>query len=305
MVLRLQRGHIFVVLVGINNYIKIGKDFILSFVFYGIILMDVILMVFRHKKSLGQNFLKDKNIINKIVDSAVIDKDTLVIEIGPGDGAISDFIIPKAKYSILYEIDDRLKTILNAKLSSNSNYELIFNDFLKENINDRIKKYNYNKLYVVANLPYYITTPIIEKLINDDVLPDKMVLMMQKEVADRYSAKVNSKKYGSLTVLVNYYYDIKRLFDVSRKCFEPEPNVDSTVISMVKKEEKLEVYDMKLFKKIIRDSFRFKRKTIKNNLKIYDLNKVLKVLKEYGYDLNVRAETLSLEIFVKLANELV
>ena len=262
-------------------------------------------MNFKYKKSLGQNFLKDNNIINKIVDSANIDKNTLVIEIGPGEGAISKLIIPRSKFSILYEIDVRLKKILDYKLSNYDNYRIIFKDFLKENVFNEINNYNFKKLYVVANLPYYITTPIVEKFIDDEILPDKMILMMQKEVALRYSAKPGSKEYGSLTVLLNYFYDINKLFDVSRKSFIPEPNVDSAVICMNKKSNFSEVKDLGYFKRLVRDSFKYKRKNIKNNLKNYDLDRVLKVLKKYNFGLEVRAEALSLEIFVDICNELV
>ena len=137
-------------------------------------------MNFKHKKSLGQNFLMDDHIVNKIVDSANIDKETLVIEIGPGKGVMSSLIIPKAKYTLLYEIDKRLNTILNNRLSVYDNYKLVFDDFLKVDIKNEICNYSFNNLYVVANLPYYITTPIVEKFIDDNIFPDKMVLMMQR-----------------------------------------------------------------------------------------------------------------------------
>lgn len=259
---------------------------------------------FKYKKSLGQNFLKDENIIYKIVDSADIDKDTLVIEIGPGQGAISKKIVPKAKYSLLYEIDDRLKDYLNDVLKENNNYKIIINDFLQEDVKEELSHYDYSKLYVVANLPYYITTPIVSKLIDEDILPDKIVIMIQKEVAMRYSALVNTKDYGSLTVFLNYYYDIKRLFDVSRNCFVPKPRVDSSVICMKKKESKITLQDINLFKKVVKDSFKYKRKTLRNNLKDYDLEQIEKVLLKYNLNLNSRAEEVSMEIFVELANEL-
>lgn len=262
-------------------------------------------MGFIYKKSFGQNFLKDKNIIKKIVDSANIKDNTLVIEIGPGAGAMSDMIICKAKYAILYEIDNRLEEVLSDKLSNYSNYKIIIGDFLKEDVRKELKAYQYDSLYVVANLPYYITTPIVEKFIDDDILPDKLILMMQKEVALRFSAKKNTKNYGALTVLLNYYYDINKLFDVSRKVFVPEPNVDSAVICMTKKEDRLVVKDMEFFKKVVRDSFMFKRKNLKNNLKNYDLKKISLILEKYSLGLDVRAESLDLEIFVEIANELV
>jgi 16S rRNA (adenine1518-N6/adenine1519-N6)-dimethyltransferase len=260
---------------------------------------------FEFKKSFGQNFICDDNIIRKIVLGASIDKDTLVIEIGPGAGSLSKMIVPNSKYSILYEIDTRLEGRLNNILSDYDNYEIIFNDFLNEDVKSKIKNYDYKKLYVVANLPYYITTPIITKFISDDILPDRIVIMVQKEVADRLSATVGSKDYGSLTVLLNYYYDIKKLFDVSRNCFIPKPNVDSAVVCMDIKKNRLEVKDIDLFKRVVRDSFQFKRKNLRNNLKRYDLDKIENVLKSHNLDLSVRAESISLDIFVEIVNELI
>ena len=138
---------------------------------------------FEFKKSLGQNFIKDDNIIDKIVKNSYIDKDTLVIEIGPGAGSLSKKIVPLSGYSILYEIDTRLKDILNDILMGNNNYEIIFDDFLKQDISNIREKYDYKKIFVVANLPYYITTPIITKLL-DELYPDKIIVMIQEEVAD-------------------------------------------------------------------------------------------------------------------------
>lgn len=261
-------------------------------------------MDFKFKKSWGQNFLVDKNIIDKIVRSSCIDKDTLVIEIGPGKGAISKFIVPKSKRTILYEIDERLEEYLNDLLKGNDNYSVIIGDFLKEDVKREISKYNYDKLYVIANLPYYITTPIITKFIDDEIFPDRMVFMMQKEVADRLSASVGTKDYGALTVFLNYYYNIVKIFDVNRNCFVPKPNVDSAVVCFDKKNVRLDVKDINLFKKIVKASFKYKRKNLRNNLKEYDLDKVSEVLKKYDMDLSVRAESLSLEIFVDISNNL-
>ena len=259
----------------------------------------------KFKKCFGQNFLTDNNIIEKIVRSADVDKETLVIEIGPGGGAITKELVPLSKQSILYEIDNSLEERLNELLKNYNNKEIIINDFLKRDVRSDISKYDYKKLYVVANLPYYITTPIIMKFIDENILPDKFVVMMQKEVAYRLSADVGSRDYGSLTVFLNYYYDIDILFNVSRNCFIPKPNVDSSVIMMKKKVNRFEVKDMELFKKIVRDSFSFKRKTIRNNLKSYNLKIVEEVLKKYGYDLSIRAENLSLEVFVDICNSLI
>mgnify|MGYP002442104121 FL=1 len=160
-------------------------------------------------------------------------------------------------------------------------------------------------MYVVANLPYYITTPIIEKIISSNINPDILVFMVQKEVGDRLSAKVGTKEYSSLSVYLNYYYDIKKLVNVPRNVFVPVPNVDSVVVSFKKKDKMLEVYDEKLFFKLVRDSFKFKRKNIRNNLKEYNLVVIEKVLKKYNFDLNVRAEAISIDIFVDIANNLV
>lgn len=257
---------------------------------------------FKFKKSLGQNFLHDQNVIHKIVASACIDKDTLVVEIGPGGGALTRLIVPLSKYALLYEMDERLEIGLNQLLSEYSNYKIRLGDFLKADLKADFENISYEKLYVVANLPYYITTPIIMKFIDEEVFPDKLVVMVQKEVAYRLSADVGTKDYGALTVFLNYYYDISKLFDVSRNCFTPKPNVDSAVVGMFLKKERLKVNDMLLFKKIVQDSFLYKRKTIRNNLKNYDLVIIESVLKKYGFDLSVRAENLGLEIFVELSN---
>lgn len=259
---------------------------------------------FSFKKSLGQNFLQDNNVIHKIVDSANIDKNTLLIEVGPGGGALTEKMVPLSGNVLLYEADSRLEGHLNNLLKDYDNYKLILGDFLESDLRNDISNYSYDKLYVVANLPYYITTPIIMKFIDEEVFPDKLVIMIQKEVAYRLSATVGSRDYGSLTVFLNYYYDVSKLFDVSRNCFIPKPNVDSAIVGMNLKKNRLSVVDMDLFKRLVRDSFLYKRKTLRNNLKLYDLVVIEKVLKKYGFDLSVRAEKLQLEVFVEIANEL-
>ena len=257
---------------------------------------------FDFKKSLGQNFLHDENIIDKIVKSAEIDKDTLVVEIGPGAGALSKKTIPLSGYTILYEIDTRLKDILNDVLKDNDNFEIIFNDVLKQDIKADISRFDYKKIYVVANLPYYITTPIITKVI-DEISPDKIVIMIQEEVADRLSASVGSRDYGMITVSLGSRYDIKKLFRVGRNCFKPAPNVDSAVISL-NKHNKYEIKDMDVFDKLIKDAFKFKRKNLRNNLKGYDLNKIEEILIRNNYSLSDRAEMIPVSLFVDVANEL-
>ena len=257
---------------------------------------------FDFKKSLGQNFLHDENIIDKIVKYSEIDKDTLVIEIGPGAGALSKKTIPLSGYTILYEIDTRLKEILEGVLNKYDNYEIIFNDVLKQDIANDISRFNYKKVYVVANLPYYITTPIITKVI-DEISPDRIVIMIQEEVADRLSASVGSRDYGMITVALGAFYDIKKLFKVGRNCFKPAPNVDSAVISL-DKHNKYDIKDKDKFDKLIKDAFRFKRKNLRNNLMEYDLELIGKILEEKGFSLGDRAELIPVSLFVDIANKL-
>ena len=259
-------------------------------------------MSFEYKKSLGQNFIKDDNIISKIVKCSGIDRNTLVIEIGPGAGSLSKKIIPLSGYSILYEIDTRLKDILNIELKNNSNYEIVFGDFLKQNINDIRVKYNYDRIYVVANLPYYITSPIIIKLMNE-LYPDKILIMVQEEVADRLSAQCGSRNYGMISVLLGSRYKIKKLFRVNRKCFVPEPNVDSAVISLDKFDQ-LSFVDYEKFEKFIKDAFQFKRKNLRNNLKKYDLKTIEKILSNYNYNLANRAEDIPVDVFIDIVKNI-
>lgn len=257
---------------------------------------------FEFKKSLGQNFIIDDNIIDKIVKYSDIDKDTLVVEIGPGAGSLSRKIIPLSGYSILYEIDNRLKGILNDVLRDNENYEIIFDDFLNQDIRFLRDNYNYKKIYVVANLPYYITTPIITKLL-DELYPDKIIVMVQEEVADRLSANCGNREYGMISVLLGSRYNIKKLFKVSRNSFKPIPNVDSAVICMEKNDKLMDTNKDK-FNKLLRDAFQFKRKNLRNNLKGYDLNMVSAILNKYSFDLTNRAEDITIDVFVEIARNL-
>ena len=212
-----------------------------------------------------------------------------------------------------YQVDDfdrvRAKKneieILNQELLNISNVKVIYDDFLKRDIKPDLSKYSYHHLYVIANLPYYITTPIITRLVEDRIDVEKVVVMIQKEVADRFCAKPGSREYGSITVFLNYFFDLKKEFLVNRNLFIPKPNVDSIVISLTKKDKLLPLQNPELFFKLVRDSFRFKRKTLRNNLKDYDLIKIAKVLENYHLDLSVRAENLSLEIFVDISNQLI
>ena len=259
---------------------------------------------FSLKKKFGQNFIVDENIINSIIEKSEIDKDTLVIEVGPGAGSLTYKLGKSAKNVLCYEIDTTLKDVLESNIKELDNVEVVFEDFLKVNVLDDIKKYEYKKLYLVANLPYYITTPIIIKIVEDNIPVDKMVVMVQKEVGDRFKATPGNKEYGSLSVFLNYYFETRKLMDVSANVFIPKPNVDSIIVEFKKKENIIDVKDKELFFKLIRDSFTQKRKTLRNNLKGYDLEKVEEVLNNHNLDLSVRAEQLSLEIFIDIANNL-
>ena len=258
-------------------------------------------MNFNYKKSLGQNFLKDENIINKIVSSSSIDKDTLVIEVGPGAGSLSKKIIPLSGFSLWYEIDLRLESVLNSTLECNKNYKIIFNDVLKQNIRQDISDYNYKKVFLVANLPYYITTPIITKFIKE-IYPDKILVMVQDEVADRFVSRPSSKDYGMITVLLNSKYSVKKLFKVSKNCFEPIPKVDSAIVCFDKRETVIK--DEDFFEIFIKDAFKFKRKNLKNNLKSYDLSLIENILVKYGFSLSSRAEDIPVDIFIEIVNKL-
>ena len=249
---------------------------------------------FEFKKSLGQNFINDDNIITKIVAGSEITKDTLVIEIGPGAGSLSKKIIPVCGYAILYEIDTRLRDVLSNVLKDYDNYEIIFGDFLSQEIKDIRSKYKYDKVYVVANLPYYITTPIITKLMNE-LYPDKIIIMIQEEVANRLSSLPGNRDYGMISALLGARYKIKKLFKVNRNCFVPKPNVDSAVISM-SKNDLLGNVDYVKYEKLLKDAFQYKRKNLRNNLKGYDLNLISDILGKYNLDLSCRAEDIPVDI---------
>lgn len=259
---------------------------------------------FSFKKKFGQNFIIDENVISSIVTKAEIDKDTLVIEIGPGAGSLTSKLSYFAKNVLCYEIDTSLKEILNENLKNINNVEIIYQDFLQANVTSDIKKYDYKKLYIVANLPYYITTPIIINVIEKKLNVDKMVVMVQKEVGDRFKAQPGTKDYNSLSIYLNYYFDIKKIMDISRNIFIPKPNVDSIVVEFTKKKNRYYLINEQIFFQLIRDSFTQKRKTIRNNLKNYDLNKIEEILKDHNQNLSTRAEQITIETFVDIANHL-
>lgn len=252
------------------------------------------------KKSLGQNFLKDENILQKIKDSVKVTDKDLIIEIGLGMGALTKYLVNKGCDYLGYEIDERMRPYLANFASENK--RIIFADFLKRDLKADISSI-YQHIYVIANIPYYITTPIIEHIINNlDV--NEMVLLVQKEVANRFTAVPGSSDYGYFTVLLNHYFVVEKLFDVSPTSFFPSPKVVSSVVKFTKKQSIWEV-NIESFQKFVKQIFAQKRKTLKNNLKMYDFSIVLEILQEFHYSSTVRAEELSYEVILKLYQRLV
>ncbi len=253
------------------------------------------------KKSLGQNFLVDNNIINKIVGEITSDSNDLIVEIGPGMGALTKRLKEKGSFLIAYEVDKDLENILSE--FEDDRTKIIWQDFLECNIKEDIKDINYNNLFIVGNLPYYITTPIIEHIIDSNINFDALVIMVQKEVADRFLANPKTKDYGYISVLLQYYFDIKRVCNVSRYSFNPVPKVESTVLSFRVKKIRADV-DIEKYKEFLKIAFRQKRKTLKNNLSIYDWEKAKLVLDKYNLSESVRAEEIDGDIFIELFNAL-
>lgn len=268
---------------------------------------------FTFKKSFGQNFLTDTNILQKIVDTAEIDDQVNVIEIGPGIGALTEFLAERAAEVMAFEIDHRLVPILADTLRDFDNVTVVNEDILKVDLAQHIQNFKNPDLpiKVVANLPYYITTPILMHLIESGIPFSEFVVMMQREVADRISAKPNTKAYGSLSIAVQYYMTAKVAFIVPRTVFVPAPNVDSAILKMVRRPEPaVAVTDEKFFFKVSKASFTHRRKTLWNNLTGYFgkteevKDKLTKALDQAGLSPSVRGEALGLEEFASLADAL-
>lgn len=268
---------------------------------------------FTFKKSFGQNFLTDTNILQKIVDTAEIDQNVNVIEIGPGIGALTEFLAENAAEVMAFEIDDRLVPILADTLRDFDNVQVVNQDILKADLQIQIKQFKNPDLpiKVVANLPYYITTPILMHLIESKIPFQEFVVMMQREVADRISAEPNTKAYGSLSIAVQYYMTAKVAFIVPRTVFVPAPNVDSAILKMVRRDQPLfEVKDEDFFFRVSRLSFVHRRKTLWNNLTShFGKSEDIKTKLEKGLALadikpSIRGEALSIQDFGKLADAL-
>lgn len=258
------------------------------------------------KKQYGQNFLLDDNILKNIVKSAELKKDTNVIEIGPGLGFLTNYLQQATTNVLCYEIDEQMVEHLN---ELNYNISIINDDFLKRNLNKDFKNIfdNSNNITLVANLPYYITTPILLKVLEETTRIDKMIVMMQTEVAKRLCGKPSTKDYNALSVLIQYFTNTRIIFNVSPKSFFPEPNVESSVVMIEKKEEPLlEVENLDFFLKFNRNIFAQRRKTLYNNIQKaynYDKGLIKKIIKENNLDESVRSEELDVSQIVKLAND--
>lgn len=258
---------------------------------------------FKFTKSLGQNFLLDETVLNDIVDSANISKEDMVIEIGPGVGTLTRELLQRAKKVCAIELDSGLIPILSEELKEFNNFELIHKDALKVNFNEIIG--DEKSVKVVANLPYYVTTPMICKMITEDYNFKSLTIMIQKEVAERINSKPNCKEYGSLSLLVQYYCDTKIIRKVSPTAFIPQPKVESIVIKLDKLEKpRVEMKNEKLFFRIIRDAFNMRRKTLWNAVKELKANKeeLELAFEKAGIDPKRRGETLSIEEFAKLSD---
>ena len=259
------------------------------------------------KKNYGQNFLVDQNILKKIVESTNLENQN-IIEIGPGLGSLTDFLAQKAKKLVCYEIDKDMIAVLSKRFDKNEKINIIHQDFLKIDIQKEIEKYFQNEdVILVANLPYYITTAILTKVLEETKQIKQIIVMVQKEVAMRLAGKPSTKDYNSLSVLIQYYTDTKILFNVSPKCFIPAPEVESSVISITLKKEKFNVLNEAFFLKFNRNIFTQRRKTLYNNIKVaYDMSKeqIESVLKNNNLPLTVRAESLTVEQIVKLYNDI-
>lgn len=257
---------------------------------------------FRFTKSLGQNFLIDDTVLSDIVEAAKLNKEDNIIEIGPGFGALTVSLVDIGKKVTAIELDKKLIPILQEEFKSYDNFNLINEDILKCDIDEIIGD---EDVKILANLPYYLTTPIILKLIKGKSKIKSITIMIQKEVADRINASPSTKDYGSLTLLVNYYCHILKIRDVEPSSFLPAPKVKSTVINLIPRDEKeVNVLDEDLFFKVIRDSFSMRRKTLSNSLMPLGLSKevLLKCLNDASIDPNRRGETLSIKEFALLSN---
>jgi len=265
---------------------------------------------FTFKKSLGQNFLIDVNILENIIKHAGIDETCGAIEVGPGIGALTEQLAIHAEKVVAFEIDQRLLPVLEDTLSAYDNVNIIHTDILEADVATVIREqFNEDQpVHIVANLPYYITTPILMKLLREDLPISSLTVMIQKEVAERMAAKPSTKSYGSLSIAVQYYTEAKVVMNVPKTVFMPQPNVDSSVLRLVMhKKPPVEVANEDQFFAIVKASFAQRRKTLLNNLASYfkdsmDKDAITAILEEAGIDGRRRGESLNMQEFADLAN---
>ncbi|MCI6703908.1 MAG: 16S rRNA (adenine(1518)-N(6)/adenine(1519)-N(6))-dimethyltransferase RsmA [Erysipelotrichaceae bacterium] len=256
----------------------------------------------RAKKNFGQNFLVDASVTGRM--ASTLRDDGVVIEVGPGIGSLTEELAKRAKHVRSYEIDERLIPVLEDTLKDYDNVEIVLQDILETDINKELQSLadKYKHIEFAANLPYYITTPVLFKLFESSIPFEKIVVMIQKEVADRFSAKPGTKEYGALSVESQYLYDVKKLFNVPRTSFNPAPNVDSAVISFTKHEKNKTVDNEKLFFELVKACFKQRRKTLYNNLREYfdSKEKAESLLLKANIPLETRAEMLDLNQYIEL-----
>ena len=263
-------------------------------------------------KSLGQNFLIDEEVIAEIVNGSGVGEDSLVVEIGPGEGALTEHLAEMAGHVVAVDLDERMIKLLKVKLFGYDNVELIHGDILEIDlsrlIEERLSEYNLTNVRIVGNLPYYITTPIIMKLLKMRTATDSITVMMQKEVGDRILAGPGSKQIGVITYSVQYYADVSKVIDVGRESFYPSPKVDSVVLRLdIRKNPAVTVSDEDFFFKTIKAGFMMRRKTLLNSLTSLDgFSKpvIEEALNNANIEANRRAESLSMEEFARLSEEL-
>lgn len=267
---------------------------------------------FRHSKSLGQNFLQDMSIVQEIVEGSQVDRDTLVIEIGPGQGVLTAELAEAAGRVMAVELDDRLIPELRARFIAYNNVEIIHQDILECDVAALVARgregYGLTKARVIGNLPYYITTPIITKLITGRLPIESVTAMMQKEVAERLMAGPGTSKCGAITYQVQYYTEVSKICDAGRDAFYPVPKVDSAVLRMdIRREPPVQVRDEKAFFRCVKAGFALRRKTLLNSLSAaegMEKEEIRRVLEKAGISPERRAESLSMEEFARLADSM-
>ncbi len=260
------------------------------------------------KKQYGQNFLIEPKVVENIASKAISEYDSLTIEIGPGLGSLTEQLAKRSEKILAFEIDPNMVEVLKYSLENYNNVDVIHEDFLSVDLDDFLDKYNPEgkKVFVAANLPYYITTPILFKLFESQDRIDIISVMMQKEVADRLVAKKNTKDYNALSIIVQYLYDVKVIVKVSKNVFIPKPAVESSVVQFSKKNVNYDVDNQDKLFEVVKACFKQRRKTLYNNLREYleDKEKAENTITKLGYTLNTRAQELNIDDFINLYKEL-